>query len=177
MRDALRRLQADALVRERGRLGAEVVGLSTQDISDLFGARTALETYAARVAAIKHSPILLERMQILASHFPETFEGDHYTDYERFAALDMEFHYLIIGAAENTRLTQLYSTLHVHIHLSRIYQREVEQRAQANHREHVAIVDALTAGDAEAMARAVTTHIDNVCDHILNRMGPGNVLI
>jgi DNA-binding GntR family transcriptional regulator len=177
VRDALRRLQADALVRERGRLGAEVVGLSAQDIIDLFGARTALETYAARIAAAKRSPLLLERMRTLAAHFPETFEGDHYTDYERFAALDAEFHYLIIGAAENARLTQLYGALHVHIHLSRIYQREVEQRAEANHREHVAIVAALAAGDGEEMARAVTTHIDNVRDHILNRMGPGKVLI
>ncbi len=177
VRDALRRLQAEALVRDRGRLGAEVVGLSANDIVDLFGTRTALETYAAGIAARHCPPSLIETIGVIARQFPDTFEGNHYTDYERFAALDAEFHHLIIEAAKNARLLQMYRTLHVHIHLARIYQREIEQRAQANHREHLAIVEALTAGHPEEMTRAVTMHIENVRDHILQRMGPGNVVI
>jgi len=176
VRDALRRLQTDALVRDRGRLGAEVVGLSAQDIVDLFGARDALETYAARIAGTT-SGALTEKISALVQQFPETFEGDRYTDYERFASLDTEFHYLIIGAAANARVTQMYQMLNVHIHLARIYQRQVEQRAQANHREHMAIVDALIAQDPERMACAVTTHIVHVRDHILHMMGPGHILI
>lgn len=177
VRDALRRLQAEALVRERGRLGAEVVGLSANDIVDLFGARTALETYAAGIAARQCPPDLTENIRAIVRQFPETFEGNHYTDYERFATLDVEFHHLIIEAAKNARLLQMYRTLHVHIHLARIYQREIEQRAQANHHEHLSIVEALSAGNPEEMTRAVTTHIENVRDHILQRMSPGNVVI
>lgn len=177
VRDALRRLQADALVRDRGRLGAEVVGLSAADIGDLFGARAALETYAARAAAQKRLPDLIERMRAIAQRFPETFEGDHYTNYDRFAALDTAFHQLIISGAENGRIQQMYQTLSVHLHLARIYQREIEQRARANHREHLAIVDALAAGDAEAMAEAAAAHIENVRNHILHLIGPGHILI
>ncbi|MGH2347443.1 MAG: GntR family transcriptional regulator [Chloroflexota bacterium] len=177
VRDALRRLQSEALVRERGRLGAEVVGLSAQDIIDLFGARAALETYAARIAALSHSPALIASMRAVVRRFPETFHGNHYTDYERFATLDSEFHYQIIGAADNDRLMRMDQALHVHIQLARIYQREVEQRALANHREHEAIVEALAEGDAEGMARAANAHIENVRDHILHIMGPGDVVI
>lgn len=177
VRDALRRLQADALVRERGRLGAEVIGLTAQDITDLFGVRTALETYAARIAAERHPPVVGERMRAIATQFPETFKGNHYVDYERFAALDAEFHTLIVGAASNARLTQTYRALSVHIHLARIYQREVEQRAQANHREHLAILEALEAHDPSAMAQAAQIHIENVRDHILHMMGPGHIVI
>jgi len=177
VRDALRRLQADALVRDRGRLGAEVVGLSASDIGDLFGARAALETYAARAAARERLPDLIERMRVIARRFPETFEGDHYTNYDRFAALDTAFHQLIINGAENARIQQMYQTLSVHLHLARIYQREIEQRARANHREHLAIVDALAAGDAEAMAGTAAAHIENVRNHILHLIGPGHILI
>ncbi len=177
VRDALRRLQAEALVRDRGRLGAEVVGLSANDIVDLFGARTALETYAAGIAGRQCPSDLTETIRTIARQFPDTFDGNHYTDYERFATLDAEFHHLIIEAAKNARLLQMYRTLHVHIHLARIYQREIEQRAQANHREHLAIVEALIASDPVEMTRAVTMHIENVRDHILQRMGPGNVVI
>src|SRR6185312_13546999 len=45
-RDALRRLMADGLLRDRGRHGAEIVGLTNQDVIDIFGARIALETHA-----------------------------------------------------------------------------------------------------------------------------------
>ncbi len=111
-------------------------------------------------------------MRQIEEQFPQTFEGAHYTDYERFAALDVRFHLLIIDAAENDRLRQMYQSLHVHIHLARIYQREVEQRALANHREHVAIVEALDQGNPEVMAQAVTAHIVNVRDHVLRMMAP-----
>jgi DNA-binding GntR family transcriptional regulator len=177
VRDALRRLQAEALVRERGRLGAEVVGLSTRDIVDLFGARAALETYAARIAVRRGDQGLIGSMRAVVQRFPETFQGNHYTDYDRFATLDTEFHYLIIRATGNERLLQMYGALHVHIHLARIYQREVEQRALANHHEHEAIVEALVEGDAEGMARAANAHIEQVRDHILHMMGPGNIVI
>ena len=170
VRDALRRLQAEALVRERGRLGAEVVGLNAHDIIDLFGARAALETYAARIIALRRPVDALARMRQIEEQFPQTFVGTHYTDYERFAALDVQFHLLIIDAAENDRLRQMYQSLHVHIHLARIYQREVEQRALANHKEHVAIVEALDQGNPEVMAQAVTAHIVNVRDHVLRMM-------
>jgi len=175
-RDALRRLQADGLVVERGRHGAEVIGFSSCDISDLFGVRGALETYAVRIVMLQ--PIfLLSHLHEIVQQFPETFEGNRYTDYGRFAALDADFHKSLIRATGNERLLQTYQALHVHIHLARIYQQEVEQRAQANHQEHVAIVHALEDGDVDAAALAVGAHIDHVRDHILRLMGPGNVVI
>lgn len=177
VRAALRRLQGDQLVRDRGRLGAEVEGLSAKDISELFGVRLALETFAACIVVARPMPTLLTRLQNIVTQFPTTFDGDRYTDYERFSLLDVEFHTRIIGGAANDRLIQVYQALGVHMHLARIYQREVEQRAQANHREHRAIIDALRAADPDGMTRAVTTHIVNVRDHILHMMGPGHIVI
>jgi DNA-binding GntR family transcriptional regulator len=90
--------------------------------------------------------------------------------------LDSAFHINIIAATENARLVSMYQALNVHIHLARIYQREIEQRAQANHREHLAIVDALAQGDGDAMVEAVKTHIFNVRDHILNKLDPASLI-
>src|SRR4051812_43670169 len=47
VRDALRRLQSDGLVRDGGKHGYSVTGLDAQDVTDLFGARLAIEGYAA----------------------------------------------------------------------------------------------------------------------------------
>jgi DNA-binding GntR family transcriptional regulator len=175
VRDALRRLSNDGLVRDGGKQGYSVTGLGAEDIVDLFGARLALEGFAARIAA-QHPDrqALLDQMTNLAAIFPETFRGDHYVDYERFQVLDSTFHFAIIEATGNARLVSMYQALNVHIHLARIYQRELEQRALANHQEHLAIVAGLARGDADAMAQAVGAHIVNVRDHILSKLEPGS---
>jgi DNA-binding GntR family transcriptional regulator len=172
VRDALRRLQGDGLVKDRGKQGVSVVGLGARDIADLFGARLAIETYAARLATQPLETPILDDMLRITEEFPETFDGDRYIDYERFQQLDSTFHLNIVAAAENARLVTMYGALNVHLHLARIYQREVEQRAQANHREHLAIVDALAIRDTDAMIAAVELHIVNVRDHILSKLGP-----
>ena len=177
VRDALRRLRSDGLVRDGGKQGFSVTGLNDQDVVDLFGARLAIEGYAARLTAehVEKQPTL-EQLRRLVSEFPETFTGDHYTDYERFQTLDSAFHIAIISATRNARLVSMYQTLNVHIHLARIYQRELEQRAKANHQEHFAIFRGLEQGDADETFRAVKTHIVNVRDHILERLKPGSLI-
>jgi DNA-binding GntR family transcriptional regulator len=176
VRDALRRLQSDGLVRDGGKQGVSVIGLDAGDITDLFGARMALEGYAARLATAAAESAALHDMQRIADEFPETFEGDHYVDYERFQTLDAAFHIHIIAATENARLVSMYQALNVHIHLARIYQRELEQRARANHREHLAIIDALARRHADDMVEAVEIHIVNVRDHILKKLGPASLI-
>jgi DNA-binding GntR family transcriptional regulator len=176
VRDAIRRLINDGLVKDNGKHGVSVVGFGAGDIRDIFGARSALETYAARIAAQAPDDATIEEMRRLAETFPETFDGDHYTDYERFQQLDSAFHEHIIAATGNARLVSMYKTLNIHLHLARIYQREVEQRAQANHREHLAIVDALARKDPEAMVEAVQRHIVKVRDHILDKLGPDRLI-
>lgn len=177
VRDALRRLRGDGLVRDGGKQGYSVTGLDAQDVADLFGARLAIEGYAARLAAEQEEKApTLEVMTRLVTEFPQTFTGDHYTDYERFQTLDSAFHIAVIAATKNARLVSMYQALNVHIHLARIYQRELEQRAQANHQEHLAIVQGLERGDAAAMFRAVEVHIVNVRDHILQRLEPGSLI-
>ncbi len=67
----------------------------------------------------------------------------------------------------------MYQALNIHLHLARIYQREVEQRAGANHNEHMAILASLEARDPDTMIEAVELHIINVRDHILSKLLPG----
>jgi len=172
VRDALRRLQADALVRDRGQRGAEVVGLSARDIVDLFGARAAFETYAARRAALRRPTETLDALRHVLEQFPTTFVGNHYTDYDRFGTLDTQFHLLIIDAAENAWLRRLFESLHVHIHIARFRVRDEHERALSDFSEHKAIVAALDEGNPEMMAQAAEVHISNVRDRLLRIMAP-----
>jgi DNA-binding GntR family transcriptional regulator len=173
VRDAFLRLQNDGLVRYGGKQGVTVVGLGRDDISDYFEARLALESYAARTTAAVASDSYISEMSEIAAEFPTTFEGDTYSDYDRFQRLDNRFHVNIVEATHNRRLVAMYQALNIHLHLARIYQREVEQRAGANHEEHMAILASLEERDPDAMIEAVELHIINVRDHILSKLLPG----
>src|ERR1700679_1446738 len=55
VREALRRLESDGLVRGSGR-GVTVAGLSTPELQHAYAVRGALETLTAELAADRHRP-------------------------------------------------------------------------------------------------------------------------
>jgi DNA-binding GntR family transcriptional regulator len=172
VRDALRHLMVDGLLRDRGRLGAEVVGLTSKDVTDIFGARAAFETYAVRVLALEDPGEMLAEMERVLTAWPHTLSGNIEVDLRRTTSLDMEFHRLLVAGAKNVRLLKLYESLGVHLSLIRIFHPEVVHRAETNHQEHQQIARAVQDRDPEAAAAAVLAHITNSRDDILRLMSP-----
>jgi DNA-binding GntR family transcriptional regulator len=170
VRDALRRLQADGLVRDRGRLGAEVVGLTARDVIDLFGARAALETYAARMIALRPAAETLIEMRRVLDLWPHALDEDIEENRHHLYALDRQFHWLIVNGAQNARIAQMYEWLSVPLGVVVIFEPRVIDRAEINHREHLAIAHALEQGNPEEMAQAVNAHLTNSRDDILRLM-------
>jgi DNA-binding GntR family transcriptional regulator len=176
VRDALRHLIVDGLLRDRGRLGAEVVGLTSKDVIDIFGAREALETYAVRFLALARPGEKLRAMHQILDAWPHHLDGEIEDNVRRIAAMDAEFHRLLVSGAENLRLMQLYESLGVHLSLIRFFHPEVVHRSEINHQEHLAVARAVEAGDTEAAAAAVATHITNSCEDILRIMSPDHLI-
>jgi DNA-binding GntR family transcriptional regulator len=175
-RDALRRLMADGLLRDRGRHGAEIVGLTNQDVIDIFGARIALETHAVRSIASSCPAEPLKEIRLVLDQWPQVLDGDMEANLKRTSALDMRFHRLIVGGARNSRIAQLYESLGVHLSLICFFHPEVVNRAEINHREHLDIAHAVESGEPEAAAAAVTAHLTKSCEDILRLMSPNHLI-
>ena len=55
-------------------------------------------------------------------------EGDIYTDYDAFIERDRAFHMALVRSAGNTRMTESYQRLNVHLHIMRAhYVRVIEE--------------------------------------------------
>ena len=80
-------------------------------------------------------------------------------DYEREAhwRVDARLHNLFIDACGNPVLTQMVRALRATTHLFEIAR--LRDRLQPDNREHVAILDALEAGDAKAVRKAAQVHL------------------
>lgn len=107
IRDALGILAAEGLIEVRRR-GAYVVGLSDQDISELYSLRSALETLAARL-------VVERRDTVNWSEFEDQVQAMHRAaetrDVHEFAAADLAFHELFYRHADHRRLHSMWAQI------------------------------------------------------------------
>jgi GntR family transcriptional regulator, rspAB operon transcriptional repressor len=166
--DAIKRLAVEGLIGIRPRRGCFVLGLSVVDIREIFGLREALETYAADFVIVEgRYRELADELEALSRQMAAFTEGDRYTDYDAFIERDRAFHMALVRSAGNSRMTESYQRLNVHLHIMRAHYVRVIRRATDVHSDHAAILSAIRAGDASAARAAASAHLTIVRDRML----------
>jgi DNA-binding GntR family transcriptional regulator len=160
LREALQRLEG-RLVTRQARVGVRVLELSSDALRELFTIREALEGVAAREATERARKIDITRLRNqLARHAkdPALKSGAAYKQ----GTFDNDFHASILRLAGNRRLEALLlDNLYYQLRLYRYRSSARSGRALKALGEHVAIVDAIESGDAEAAEKAMRVHIRN----------------
>ena len=161
VREAIRRLEGKRLVERVPHVGARVAALHSADLLDLLFIREALEGTACRLATERMSDEALSDLsELLEGHAAQGSlkAGDHY--YQRPG--DFDFHFRIIQGSRNLKLiNMLCDDLY---HLLRIYRyRSSSRKGRAKEalREHRAIVEAMSARDADNAERLMRVHLEH----------------
>ncbi len=163
VREALMRLKQEGLIEERGK-GVLILGVSREDVEDIFELRLRTEGLAAARCAerITEDELkeLLETVE-LQEFYTEKGAADNIRN------LDSRFHSLIFGYCGSRTVSSLLCELHRKLKLSRRVSVEVPERAKEAAREHRQIYEALAAHNG-ALAESLTVlHIRNARDNIL----------
>ncbi|MFG2309049.1 GntR family transcriptional regulator [Streptomyces sp. NPDC048566] len=156
VREALLRLEAEGLIRLYPKKGALVLPVSAQEIADVVETRRLVEGHAVR-KAVPASPRLIARLEdLLARQKEQAAAGD----LAAAAVTDRCFHAEIVRSGGNEILSRLYDQLRdrqlrmgvavMHAHPDRITKTLTE---------HEQILDALRAGDAEAVVGLIHAHV------------------
>jgi DNA-binding GntR family transcriptional regulator len=158
LREALGRLVADGLVAQLGGRGLVVTAVSLADVTALFELRQALEQEAARLAAARRDP---EVFRALREEFRDAAELPRGTDpgRVRYYELVARFDGAMDAAAANPYLVGALRTLRPHLARIRRVSKDNLDRLHAAAREHLLIVDAVLAGDADLAAAATRVHL------------------
>jgi DNA-binding GntR family transcriptional regulator len=109
VREALRTLEAEGLVRIERNRGATVRGLTIEEVVDLYDLRSRLEGYAAELAALRHDDADLAVIDAGIAAFG-TAVASTGADVERARALNeanAAIHLGIVAAARHDQLEQL----------------------------------------------------------------------
>ena len=157
IRSALHRLAEEGLVELSANRGATVVGITRDDIKDIYAVRMRLEGLAARLAAERMSDedkARLTEIVELSEFYLE--KGDD----ERRSELDSAFHNAIFAASGSRHLTKILSDLHKNIKAYRRLSLKNTDRAEKSILEHRGILEAILKKDADEAERLTSVHIE-----------------
>jgi DNA-binding GntR family transcriptional regulator len=155
VREALRVVESEGFVEILPRRGAVVATLDETAIRDLFAVRKQLETLAAGLAAERATEDDVARLRALLAEANKATEAG---DLARVAELNSALHVAVIDISGNRWLASLSSAMYHHVHW--VFRVGAAQRAPHSWEEHIRLVDAIAAGDADAAVAAAEAHVE-----------------
>ena len=158
VREAIRRLEQENIVEDAGR-GVVVVGITREDMLDMYEIRRQLEGLAARRAAETISDGQLRDMReaLDLQHF--YCDRDRSDSSDQIKNMDSRFHELLYLASGSRAYCDVLCRLHKKIAKYRMASVRKRSRAEESVREHEAIYEALAAHDPDRAEAAALTHI------------------
>lgn len=156
VREALRRLSDEGLTVRDPHRGTQVAPMTLDDILAVYHVRETLEGLAARAAAQRRPPGLVDELRGVHQQIVDTVAAG---DVPTVAKLNLEFHRLLRNASGNPYLERFLIQVEHAVRRFGVSTYELPSRAQEAISEHQAIVDAVAAGDPDSAERSATHHM------------------
>ncbi len=167
IREAIRRLEAEGLVKRAPRRGAFVVDFSPTVIDDLFSVREVLEGLAARLAATR---ALEAEITLLQEVFRRYADAVRARDIGAILQEDVRFHDLIAGASRNERLLATIRMFRDQLQLLRARSVAVAGRSEKSYQEMGRILDAVVRRAPAEAEEAMRLHIRGAQQDVLRAL-------
>lgn len=156
LREALKVLSAEGLVRHEPRRGSFVNEVTEQDLDDIFPVIALLEGRCAFEAARNASDADIAALDVLHERLETYAKARRINDYY---ATNFTIHEAIISLANNRWLAQTIADLRKILKLARLQQLHAPGRLEQSLSEHLAVYAALRARDCEGANAAMQTHL------------------
>ncbi len=156
VREALRVLSTEGLVRLEPNRGASVADVSAETVADLVEVRTLLEALNARLAARRHDPEIVAALQDTLKRGNAAAQS---ASPDQLARLNGEFHERLAEASHNSVLSDIMRSLRERTSLA--FAINGRARAREDWKEHAGILAAVIDGDEELAALLASRHVQN----------------
>jgi len=163
VREALRKLELEGLVKTIPNRGTFVVGISEKDIEDIYTIRMYIEGLAAKWAAANITEELLEEMRSIAEL--QKFYAEKNDPFQVWQ-LDSRFHYILYQASGSRVLKQTLTNMHHYIQRTREFSISRLGRAVTTVQEHLNMLNAIEKHDGELAEKLTFEHIFNAYQNI-----------
>lgn len=172
LREAIRRLVEEGLLEERPQKGVYVRQITPDDIIDMYNARMAFESLAARLvirSGVSTAPLreLVEKLEGLA------VSGDE----RAVTAEGLNFHRALCELSGNLVILEMFDSLAARLQLAiALHDAEVGDSFGIAH-SHVEVLEAVESGDEVAAVEAVGSHVLTTVGSLVRSMGGDPALL
>ena len=165
VREALSRLEQEGFVRNIPRRGTFVVRKTKREVLEVVFVWAALESMAARLATERASDEEIGRLRTMFATFDDEEARAHINEY---SDTNIEFHQTLIGLSQCELIKTLSSSLFLHMRAIRSQAlKDIEHhRSDQSVIDHMRIIEALEARDADKVERLVREHALSLSRHI-----------
>lgn len=168
LREALKRLASEGLVREEPRRGTFVATPTIDDVRDAYDLRVALEGKAARLMIANGDPSSLDALRRAADRIVAASKAG---DLEKLVRSDYEFHETLCRVSGNGRLHDAFvrnaSVLRILLRMEgeRFYNSFDDVSTQ-----HRNLLAAIEAADGAGAVTMVTEHLESARDRLMRHL-------
>lgn len=155
VREALRRLADEGLTQHVANRGSVVIPVTIDEVIAVYAVRESLEGLAARSAALRRPPGLVDELRRIHQRMAEELSGDPRV----MADLSFEFHTAIREAVGNPYLTRFLN--HAEQVVRRFGRTTFAQPGRPDEAldEHFGLLEAIASGDADLAESRATEHM------------------
>ena len=157
VREAFRRLAAEGMVDLIPNRGATVRRLSRRQMDQLFQIRECLEGLAAGMAALQIDEG--DNRQIFTRVWEKVRPTGHDLPWNIFIENNRLYHRTIVEIGGNDLLSELIVNLQLPVVMIQVGRAMRSEHADLSHADHVAIAEAIFAGDQIAAEAAMRKHV------------------
>lgn len=160
LRIAIHQLQQEGIIRIEPRQGIYVSLPTMQKLMELLEMREVLEGLAARRCATGNNPTMVAALKECFAGFDPGELDQRRIEY---AAADHNFHTTLVHASGSAELRKNLETINLRVHMNRLRTTVMRNHnLQPLHEEHLSIIEAIEAGDADRAEERAKAHVRGV---------------
>lgn len=164
MREALKVLAAEGLVRLEPNRGAWVTVVTVEEVEEVFPVLGALEALSGELACTKITDAEIHHIRWLHDQMLQSYADRNLADYFK---TNQEIHRAILLAAKNQSLTNTCQALSARMQRARYAANLSEERWANAVSEHELIIQSLEARDGKQLSKILVQHMANKQESVL----------
>jgi len=156
IREAFHKLERDDLVTKLPKGGFAVREFTKEDVDEIFGIRSALESYAAYLATLHLTP---EKIAQLEKKVKESEEALEQGDDEKIVQLNTDFHDLIYKSCKSKKLAEMIDNFRDYFYRYRSVLLHTEKGTNYSIDDHRRMLEAMKKKNPRLVERLVRSHL------------------
>ena len=174
VREAFHKLERDDLVVRLPKGGFAIREFTKEDVEEIFGIRSALESYAAYLATLNIAP---DKVIILEKKIDELEKVLDSGDDEKIVQLHTDFHEILYKNSKSKKLIGMIDNFHDYFYGNRLALLPTSAGFKTSIAEHRNILEAVKKKNPRLVERLVRNHLEKGRDLVLKEIEAGRKVL